>query len=448
MGITFIFFTLGLSDFVNIVVVIFVVVCLVFEYIVAFLLLLIIMLAGDVEPNPGPARSRQSQCNIMYANIRGLHKNISDLIAGSGQYDIVFCSETLVSNFRSPKELLIPGFKQPYLLRRNERERGQGMAAYIRNGFPASRKANYECRCHEVLVLKVCGKHSNFYLFSIYRNPNANDAIFDCLLNSMASIQENDRKAAFLFVGDFNAHHKEWLNSVSDTDCHGRRALDFSTESGCEQLIQRPTHKLGNILDLIFTDVRGVVSSKVGTPIGTSDHTFISALIKTEQAVPEISSSRKVYLKSRANWRGIESDLSRLNWPYYYRLDDGIEPLSVAMLNIIDKHIPSRVVTFRNKDKAWFNDECRHAYLEKQEAYNLWKRNRSYVTWNNYVRLRSVAQEVYDLAETEYNRGIKETLANATQAHKWWSTLKSALFGVDDGMPPHSQTRWISHSLS
>ena len=50
----------------------------------------------------------------------------------------------------------------------------------------------------------------------------------------MASLQENDGKAAFLFVGDFNAHHTKWLNSVSPTDCHGLRAIDFSTESGCD----------------------------------------------------------------------------------------------------------------------------------------------------------------------------------------------------------------------
>ena len=104
----------------------------------------------------------------------------------------------------------------------------------------------------------------------MYRNPDLDVQIFDCLLNSMAVIQENDRKAAFLFVGDFNAHHREWLNSVSPTDCHGRRALDFSTESGCDQLIHRSTHISGNILDLIFTDVPGVVSSNVGAPVGTS----------------------------------------------------------------------------------------------------------------------------------------------------------------------------------
>ena len=406
------------------------------QYCLNFLLILTVLLSGDVEENPGPTPGRRRQCQMLYSNIRGLHGNLNDLIAASKQFDILFCSETLISNYRSPKELLIPGFKQPHLLKRNERERGQGMAAYIRNGFPASRKACYECKCHEVLVLKVCGKHSNFYLFSVYRNPNANDQIFDCLLNSMATIQENDRKAAFLFVGDFNAHHKEWLNSQSPTDCHGQRALDFSTESGCDQLIHRSTHRSGNTLDLIYTDVPGVVSGNVGVPIGKSDHTFVSAIIKTEQVVPVVSSSRKIYLKSQGNWRGVKSDLSDLDWPQIYHQEDAIEPLNAAIVAIIDRHIPSRIVTFRSKDKAWFNDDCRRAYLEKQEAYNLWRRNRSDLTWNNYVRLRSDAHEVYGLAEREYNRGVKETLENATQSHKWWSTLKSALFGVDDGIPP------------
>ena len=35
---------------------------------------------------------------------------------------------------------------------------------------------------------------------SVYRNPDADDGIFDSLLVSMAAIQENDRKASFVFI--------------------------------------------------------------------------------------------------------------------------------------------------------------------------------------------------------------------------------------------------------
>ena len=261
---------------------------------------IILTLSGDIEKNPGPTRYRQ--CRMLYTNIRGLHANLNDLIVVSKQYDVLFCSETLVSNMRHSSELLIPGFKKPRLLKRNAIHRAQGMATYIRSDFSASHKTNFECGCHEVQILKICGKHNNFYLFSIYQNPDADDGIYECLLTSMASIQENDRKASFLFVGDFNAHHKEWLSSVSPTDCHGLRALDFSSESGCDQIIRRPTHRSGNCLDLIFTDTPGIVAGSVGSPIGTSDHSFVSAIIKTEQAAPEICFSRKIYLKSQAGW--------------------------------------------------------------------------------------------------------------------------------------------------
>ena len=38
----------------------------------------------------------------------------------------------------------------------------------------------------------------------------------------MARVQSVDDKAVFVFVGDANAHHSEWLESASPTDRHGR----------------------------------------------------------------------------------------------------------------------------------------------------------------------------------------------------------------------------------
>ena len=98
----------------------------------------------------------------MYSNIRGLYKNIHDLIAVSRQYDILFCTETLVSSRRHPAEILIPGFKKPTLLKSDAIPRARGMALYIRNDFSATNQRTYECICHEVQIVKVCGGHSNY----------------------------------------------------------------------------------------------------------------------------------------------------------------------------------------------------------------------------------------------------------------------------------------------
>ena len=49
-----------------------------------------------------------------------------------------------------------------------------------------------------------------------------------------------DRKAYFLFVGDVNSHHEQWLGS-SATNLHGKAARDFASSSGCKQMVAKPT---------------------------------------------------------------------------------------------------------------------------------------------------------------------------------------------------------------
>ena len=85
---------------------------------------------------------------------------------------------------------------------------------------------------------------------------------------------------------------------------------------------------------------------------------------------------------------------------------------------IIDKHIPSRVINFRNKDKAWFIDECKRASQKKQDAYHLWMRNLTNYTWDNYTRLQAFAQAVYASTEKENNYNLKDNLLGATQSNK------------------------------
>ena len=64
----------------------------------------------------------------------------------------------------------------------------------------------------------------------------------------MAAMQAEDVRASFLFVGDSNGHHQEWLGSTN-TNRHGVAAFDFATVSGCDQLVVGPTHARGGTLD-------------------------------------------------------------------------------------------------------------------------------------------------------------------------------------------------------
>ena len=81
----------------------------------------------------------------------------------------------------------------------------------------------------------------------------------------MAAVQAEDVCASFLFVGDLNGHHQEWLGSTT-TNHHGVAAFDFATESGCDQLVVGPTHASSGTLDLLMTDVPDLVQVSVVVP--------------------------------------------------------------------------------------------------------------------------------------------------------------------------------------
>ena len=83
----------------------------------------------DVETNPGPRRPVAASCRILCTNVLSLSGNLSDLAVASSQYDILLCSETLVSDLRHVSELLVPGFGRPVLLCRGKLPRARGMAA-------------------------------------------------------------------------------------------------------------------------------------------------------------------------------------------------------------------------------------------------------------------------------------------------------------------------------
>ena len=83
----------------------------------------------------------------------------------------------------------------------------------------------------------------------------------------------------------------------------------------------------------------------------------------------------------------------------------------------------------RNKDKPWFDDQCRRAFGLKHEAHFRLTRNRSRVNWEEFVGYQMRANETYSEAKGQFSDRNRDLLMNVQSPHKWWSTLKSALFG-------------------
>ena len=69
-----------------------------------------------METNPGPRRSVPAVYRILCSNVRGLPGNHSNLTVVSSQYDILLCSETLVSDMHHVSEIYGSRVRSPCLV--------------------------------------------------------------------------------------------------------------------------------------------------------------------------------------------------------------------------------------------------------------------------------------------------------------------------------------------
>ena len=101
--------------------------------------------------------------------------------------------------------------------------------------------------------------------------------------------------------------------------------------------------------------------------------------------------------------------------------------LNEHLLLLIGHFVLTKVICVRNKDKPWFDDQCRHAFGLKQEAHLRWTRDDSLVSREEFVHCQLRSNETYSEAKRQFSVRNIDILMNAPTPRKWWSTLKSAV---------------------
>ena len=127
-----------------------------------------------MEANPSPRRLVLAVCRRLCCNVRGLAGNLNNLTVASSQYDILLCSETLVSDGSG-----VAGFRiwSP-CLNCSARARPLGPEGWLHMyEMVTEHFANSNLR---VIVVKcwVFGARYNLYVFSLYGNPALMTAFF------------------------------------------------------------------------------------------------------------------------------------------------------------------------------------------------------------------------------------------------------------------------------
>ena len=80
---------------------------------------------------------------------------------------------------------------------------------------------------------------------------------------------------------------------------------------------------------------------------------------------------------------------------------------------LVERFVPTKVIRVRNKDKPWFNDDCRLAFVTKQGAHLRWTRDRSRDNWDEFVHYKRRANAVYAEAMRQFSVRSRDVLMNA-----------------------------------
>ena len=64
-----------------------------------------------------------------------------------------------------------------------------------------------------------------------------------------------------ILIGDFNLNNVNWPEGITSCELQSKFLELFVGDLGHAQLISEPTHKSGNVLDLLFTNVPHLVEN-------------------------------------------------------------------------------------------------------------------------------------------------------------------------------------------
>lgn len=146
---------------------------------------------------------------------------------------------------------------------------------YARDDICLKRLKNLEVPDFSVLWLQVDTGVDKTVYACVYRSHSGDQEttrLFRYLEESAEGAQQRYPTAKLVILGDFNAHHQEWLFPYQLTDHAGREARKFALTLDLSQLVNCATRvpdvesQTANCLDLLLTTDPDRYSISVSAP--------------------------------------------------------------------------------------------------------------------------------------------------------------------------------------
>ena len=399
------------------------------------LLLLLLLMAGDIETCPGPTNPlfanignfvRNRGLKIFHQNVRGLHcfgkiEQLRLLMDETRKEIQIFgVTETHLNGDIADEEVSIPGYR----LERKDRAKGSGggVAIYMRDDLQVHRRYDLEVNGIECLWIEIMIKKSKPILLSIiYRPPDTSkylDSEFETKFEQILNLVLAEGKEVIL-TGDLNCNYQKRADN--------KALKDIIRLNGFDQVIKEPTRVAQGtctLIDVVLTNDASKVLKTIVADVGLSDHQLTGVIRRMHCARYK---PRKIWYRdySKCDMKAFKFDLIRAPWDKLLNIRDTNSAWRIFkehLIAIIDNHAPLKERIVRGRDCPWLDCDLRKAMRERDFLLSKARKSGTEKDWSAYKRKRNLVTKMQRQNIIKYNRELLNEQANNPK--KLWKQIK------------------------
>ncbi|XP_033111460.1 uncharacterized protein LOC117112481, partial [Anneissia japonica] len=306
-------------------------------------------------------------------SIRNKAGEISDFVEEHRYDAVIICETWLHCDEKVIETAVTPnGYSFIHTARKGKQGGGVGVLFKSNLGFELFEKQTQSYESCEVL-----SKAFALRFIAIYRPPSSNTNSF---INEFASSLDyylHSRRST-IYLGDFNVH---LLDPHDVTAC---QVKDILNDYNLVQHIDKPTHKLGNLLDLLITDSHTTIHDVNDLGFLLSDHKVIEFNVLVNASVP----TSKLAPDNRIKCRSIKNiDIVKLNDcvsamgtsivndNLSLSVNDFTSLLHTNLFSMLNDLAPIKEIFVRNKNnnKPWYSNHLRESKRSLRRLERRWR---------------------------------------------------------------------------
>ena len=410
---------------------------LLFTLITVMWTLCIIMQAGDIHPNPGPATASTSSISslasvssafnfsklsnhlsVVHYNVQSLVPKLDLLTTELNEFDILAFTETWLNPSVPTNDLTIDSYKIPERKDRPGDSHG-GVILYVKNNIHYTRRHDLELRGVESIWIELTLKHKHILFGVFYRPPNSEAVVFSAIEDSI-NLAVDSGVNDIIITGDFNLN----MQNVQSA----RKITSLCEQLSLVQSIEEPTHfteTSSSLIDLLLVNNKEhLILSGVGDPFLHQNiryHCPVFGIFNFRK--PKcLSFKRRIWKYDDGNYEMLRQKASATNWNDFQNNDINTycENLIEHLQSITEMCIPNKGITIRPSDPPWITTSIKRHIRKRKRAFKRAKQTNLPILWTKFRNLRNRVTQLIRESKQSFNDSMATKLKSDSLSPRQW----------------------------